>query len=80
MSMTPQQLVAEAKAQIKEIDMRPPPMHSARQCGEPAEFKWRAVRCIPRGLLEFKTDHPVLADKPVKSCCMQKRRTHHLAG
>ena len=72
MSMTPQQLVAEAKAQIGEIDAT-----SAAQrvntgavvidVREPAEFDAghlpNAVN-IPRGVLEFKTgDHPALANK-----------------
>ncbi len=72
MSMTPQQLVEEAKAQIGEIDA-----DSAAQrisagavvidVREPAEFDAgclpNAVN-IPRGVLEFKTsDHPALANK-----------------
>ena len=72
MSMTPQQLVEEAKAQIAEIDA-----NSAAQrisagavvidVREPAEFDAgclpNAVN-IPRGVLEFKTsDHPALANK-----------------
>ena len=72
MSMTPQQLVAEAKAQIGDIDAT-----SAAQrvnagavvidVREPAEFDAgrlpNAVN-IPRGVLEFKTgDHPALANK-----------------
>ncbi|MES1998619.1 MAG: rhodanese-like domain-containing protein [Pseudomonadota bacterium] len=71
MSMTPQQLVAEAKAQIKEIDIATAAQHISAgsvviDVREPAEFE--AARLpgavsIPRGLLEFKTDHPMLADK-----------------
>lgn len=72
MSMTPQQLVAEAKTQIMEIDV-----HTAAQriaagavvidVREPAEFEAgslpNAVN-IPRGVLEFKiNEHPALADK-----------------
>ena len=72
MTMTPQQLVAEAKAQIKEVDV-----HAAAQqmdtgiividVREPAEYEAghlpNAVN-IPRGLLEFKTgDHLALANK-----------------
>lgn len=72
MTMTPQQLVAEAKAQIKEVDV-----HAAAQqmdtgiividVREPAEYEAghlpNAIN-IPRGLLEFKTgDHPALANK-----------------
>ncbi|GBL45992.1 rhodanese domain protein [Sulfuriferula multivorans] len=75
MSMTPQQLVEEAKAQIGEIDA-----NSAAQrisagavvidVREPAEFDAgclpNAVN-IPRGVLEFKTsDHPALANKDVE--------------
>ncbi len=72
MSMTPQQLVAEAKAQIKEADVN----NAAERISagavvidvrEPAEFDAgclpNAVN-IPRGVLEFKTsDHPALANK-----------------
>jgi len=72
MSMTPQQLVEEAKAQIQEIDAN----SAARRIGtgavvidvrEPGEFDAghlpNAVN-IPRGVLEFKTtDHPALANK-----------------
>ena len=72
MTMTPQQLVAEAKAQIKEVDV-----HAAAQqinagvtvidVREPAEYEAghlpNAVN-IPRGVLEFKTsEHPALANK-----------------
>ena len=72
MSMTPQQLVEEAKAQIGEIDA-----DSAAQrisagavvidVREPAEFDAgclpNAVN-IPRGVLEFKiSDYPALANK-----------------
>ncbi|MHB1678144.1 MAG: rhodanese-like domain-containing protein [Sulfuriferula sp.] len=72
MAVTPQQLVAEAKAQIKEID--PAAAAQSIQAGavvidvrEPAEYEAgklpHAVN-IPRGLLEFKiADHPSLADK-----------------
>ncbi|HUW28474.1 MAG TPA: rhodanese-like domain-containing protein [Sulfuriferula sp.] len=72
MSMTPQQLVAEAKAQIREVDVN----SAAQRIGagavvidvrESAEFDAgclpNAVN-IPRGVLEFKTsDHPALANK-----------------
>ncbi|MHB1173606.1 MAG: rhodanese-like domain-containing protein [Sulfuriferula sp.] len=72
MSMTPQQLVAEAKTQIKETDAN----NAATRIGagaividvrEPAEFDAghlpNAVN-IPRGVLEFKTgDHPALSNK-----------------
>ncbi|MEO6148330.1 MAG: rhodanese-like domain-containing protein [Sulfuriferula sp.] len=72
MSMTTQQLVAEAKSQIKETDAN----NAAASIGsgavvidvrEPAEFDGghlpNAVN-IPRGVLEFKTgDHPALSNK-----------------
>ncbi|MES2406154.1 MAG: rhodanese-like domain-containing protein [Pseudomonadota bacterium] len=72
MSMTPQQLVAEAKTQIKETDAN----NAATRIDigaividvrEPAEFDAghlpNAVN-IPRGVLEFKTgEHPALSDK-----------------
>ncbi len=75
MTMTPQQLVAEAKAQITEVDVA----GAAQQIDagatvidvrEPAEFEAgrlpNAVN-IPRGVLEFKTgDHPALANKDAK--------------
>ena len=72
MAVTTQQLVAEAKAQIKEI--APAAAAQSIQSGaividvrEPAEHEAgklpRAVN-IPRGLLEFKiADHPALANK-----------------
>lgn len=71
MSMTPQQLVAEAKAQIKEIDVANAAQHIAAgsvviDVREPAEFDAAHLPgavSIPRGMLEFKTDQPVLADK-----------------
>jgi len=72
MSMTPQQLVAEAKTQIKETDAN----NAATRIDagaividvrEPAEFDaghlLNAVN-IPRGVLEFKTgEHPALSNK-----------------
>jgi rhodanese-related sulfurtransferase len=71
MSLTPQQLVAEAKAQIKEIDTTTAAQHIDAgsvviDVREPAEFESAHLPTaisIPRGLLEFKTDHPALADK-----------------
>lgn len=72
MSMTPQQLVAEAKTQISEIGVNAAAQHIAAgavvvDVREPAEFSAgslpNAVN-IPRGVLEFKTsDHPALANK-----------------
>lgn len=72
MSMTPQQLVAEAKTQIMEIDVNTAAQRIAAgavviDVREPAEFGAgslpNAVN-IPRGVLEFKiNEHPALADK-----------------
>lgn len=72
MSMTPQQLVEEAKAQIAEIDANSTAQRISAgavviDVREPAEFDAgclpNAVN-IPRGVLEFKTsDHPALANK-----------------
>ncbi|MDR3391898.1 MAG: rhodanese-like domain-containing protein [Sulfuriferula sp.] len=72
MTMTPQQLVAEAKSQIREVDVAA----AAQQISagatvidvrEPAEFdagRLPNAVSIPRGVLEFKTgDHPALANK-----------------
>jgi rhodanese-related sulfurtransferase len=71
MSLTPQQLVAEAKAQIKEIDVAAAAQHISAgsvviDVREPSEFDAAHLPTavsIPRGLLEFKTDNPVLLDK-----------------
>lgn len=72
MSMTPQQLVSEAKAQIKEIDVATAAQHLAAgatviDVREPAEFeagRLPGAVNIPRGVLEFKTsDHPALANR-----------------
>lgn len=70
MQMTPQQLVAEAKTQVKEIDIETAARHIGSgsliiDVREPAEFEAAhlpgAVN-IPRGVIEFKTaDHPALA-------------------
>ena len=72
MYLTPQQLVAEAKAQIREIDIATAIRHSSAgsiviDVREPAEFEAAhlpgAVN-IPRGVIEFKTaDHPALSQK-----------------
>jgi rhodanese-related sulfurtransferase len=72
MSMTLHELVAEAKAQISEIDVAT--AATAQALGvtlidirEPAEFdaaRLAGAASIPRGVLEFKTvDHPALANK-----------------
>ncbi|NOT18041.1 MAG: rhodanese-like domain-containing protein [Sulfuriferula sp.] len=72
MSMTPQQLVAEAKSQIKEIDIATAATQIAAgviviDVREPAEFEAGRLPNsvnIPRGVLEFKTgEHPALANK-----------------
>lgn len=72
MYITPQQLVAEAKAQILEIDVTTAIQHLQTDCvvidvREPAEFEAAHLPnavSIPRGVIEFKTpDHPVLANR-----------------
>ena len=72
MTMTPQQLVAEAKAQIKETDVAGAAQQIAAgtiviDVREPAEFeagRLPGAVSIPRGVLEFKTpEHPALANK-----------------
>ncbi len=72
MYLTPQQLVAEAKAKISEIDISTAIKHINTgsviiDVREPAEFEAAhlpgAIN-IPRGVIEFKTgDHPALSDK-----------------
>jgi rhodanese-related sulfurtransferase len=72
MYLTPQQLVAEAKTKIIEIDIATAVQHINAgsliiDVREPAEFE--AARLpdavnIPRGVIEFKTgDHPALSKK-----------------
>lgn len=72
MSMTPQQLVAEAKAQIKEVDVATAATQIAAgtvviDVREPAEFEAGRLPNsvnVPRGVLEFKiNEHPALANK-----------------
>lgn len=71
MSMTPMELVAEAKAQISEIDLATAqaalPDSLLLDVREPAEFeagRLPGAVNIPRGLLEFKIgDHPQLSKK-----------------
>ncbi len=72
MSMTLHDLVAEAKAQISEIDVATAIAAIAQgviliDIREPAEFDAAHLAnaaSIPRGVLEFKTvDHPALANK-----------------
>ncbi len=72
MTITPQELVADAKSKIRELD----PAEAVQSINsgaqvldvrEPAEFdagKLAGAVNIPRGVLEFKiADHPGLADK-----------------
>lgn len=72
MNMTPQQLVAEAKAQIKEVDVATAAAQIAAgtvviDVREPAEFEAGRLPNsvnVPRGVLEFKiNEHPALANK-----------------
>ncbi|MEQ1666858.1 MAG: rhodanese-like domain-containing protein [Sulfuriferula sp.] len=72
MSITPQQLVAEAKAQIKEVDVATAAAQIAAgtvviDVREPAEFEAGCLPNsvnVPRGVLEFKiNEHPALANK-----------------
>lgn len=71
MSMTFMDLVAEAKAQITEIDLATAqaalPQSLVLDVREPAEFeagRLPGAINIPRGLVEFKIgDHPQLAKK-----------------
>lgn len=72
MYLTPQQLVAEAKAQIREIDIASAVRHISAgsiviDVREPAEFEAAhlpGAMNIPRGVIEFKTaDHPALSSK-----------------
>lgn len=70
MYLTPQQLVAEAKTQVTEVDIATAVRHIGAgstiiDVREPAEFEAAhltgAVN-IPRGVIEFKTaDHPALS-------------------
>jgi rhodanese-related sulfurtransferase len=72
MYLTPQQLVAEAKPHVSEIDIATAVEHINAgsliiDVREPAEFEAahlpNAVN-IPRGVIEFKTvDHPALSQK-----------------
>lgn len=70
--MTPQQMVAEAKAQIREVDVIGALVmlgQNARVIDVREEYEFLAGSLpgavnIPRGVLEFKTpDHPSLLDK-----------------
>ncbi|MFY9259460.1 MAG: rhodanese-like domain-containing protein [Gallionella sp.] len=75
MSMTLHELVAEAKSQIREIDVATAVEAIAQgvtliDIREPGEFDTAhllGALNIPRGVLEFKTvDHPALANKDRK--------------
>ncbi len=70
--MTPQQLVAEAKGQIREVDCAAAVQllsHGAlcldvREGGEHEAESLHGAISIPRGVLEFRIgDHPAFADK-----------------
>lgn len=70
--ITPQQMVAEAKTQIQEVDVETAAKLLATgiqviDVREAVEFEAGSLPgsvLIPRGVLEFKTpDHPALADK-----------------
>jgi rhodanese-related sulfurtransferase len=72
MLMTAQQLVAEAKAQIREIDSSQAAMLlnegalclDVRESGEHEAERLHGAINIPRGVLEFRIDdHPGFADK-----------------
>lgn len=74
MSMTPLELVAEAQAQIKQIDLADASGHIAagnaiidvREPGEYVAGHLPNAINIPRGVLEFKIgDHPALANKDI---------------
>ncbi len=75
MSMTLHELVLEAKAQIKEIDVATAVDAIAQgsiliDIREPAEFeagRIQGANNVPRGVLEFKTvDHPSLSNKAAR--------------
>jgi len=71
MSMTPMELVAEARAQVTEIELAAAqsalPQSLLLDVREPAEFEISRLPGainIPRGVLEFKIgDHPQLSKK-----------------
>lgn len=78
--MTPQQLVAEAKAQIREVDSAAAAqlLHAGASCLDVRETGEHEAEClpgainIPRGVLEFRIgEHPAFADKgrPVLVYC-----------
>jgi rhodanese-related sulfurtransferase len=70
--MTPQQLIAEARAQIREVTLveAAQMLQQGALCLDVREAGEHEVEClqdsinIPRGVLEFRIgEHPVLADK-----------------
>lgn len=70
--MTPQQLVAEARAQVREADCATAAQLlkegwlciDVRENGEHEVERLRGSVCIPRGVLEFRiAEHPGCADK-----------------
>ncbi len=70
--MTPQQLVAEARAQIREVDCATAaqmlgngmPCIDVREPGEHEAERLQGAICIPRGVLEFRIgEHSACADK-----------------
>ena len=72
MSMTPHELVAEAQAQIKAVDLNSAAQHVAAggliiDVREPGEFdagRLPGAINLPRGVLEFKIgDNPTLTNK-----------------
>lgn len=72
MYLTPQQLVAEAKTQITEVDITAAAQHIKAgsliiDVREPGEFEAAhlpGAHNIPRGVIEFKTgDHPALTNR-----------------
>jgi rhodanese-related sulfurtransferase len=75
MSMTHQEIVAEARAQIKEADLAQAAQHLAggglivdvREPGEYAAARLDGAINLPRGVIEFKiADNAALANKDAK--------------
>lgn len=80
MSMTNHEIVAEARAQIQEVDLSQAAQHLAagglivdvREPGEYVACRLESAINLPRGVIEFKiADNPVLAhkDAPVLLYC-----------
>lgn len=83
---TPRELVEEAKAQIREVDVdeaermidEGAPVVDVREPGEHAAGHLPGASHVPRGVLEFKLDEsPALADKsaPVVVYCKSGGRS-----